>query len=492
MCHGVRDMGAAKKASSNRPKLKTEKVEKVETDSIKAHPQNQSIYQDDPDDSLVEDIREAGIRQPIICDRKTRTIISGRRRFLSAKQVGLKFVPVIFRDYSSKDQIVESIIKANWYRQKSQAQILREVEALMDLERRKARKRQAEGGKIGGKYDRETSGKNAAPLQDQPVGPGSSDVIPGVVKVRKPADSARDRIGAKVGRTGRHVQRAIKVIEAAKDKHGRSWKKDEHVQAILGGKKSIIQASKEVLRTEREEVIKKKAAEIKDPVGDIRCKDNIDDILDESVDHVIVDPPYGIATAFNAQFDDRMAMESTFDDWDEGKLAFAEIGQWCVEWVRVLKTGGNIAVFTSDTYLSFIKEALRLCGCDHLETITWHKKNPEPSVRQIVFCSSCEYIVIGCKGNKRSVFNWLGQTKMHNFVEGPICSGRERMSHPTQKPQWLVEWLIERITNKGDLVLDNFAGVGTTAAACKKLKRQFIAIEKSRKYFNAIKVRLAS
>jgi site-specific DNA-methyltransferase (adenine-specific) len=57
---------------------------------------------------------------------------------------------------------------------------------------------------------------------------------------------------------------------------------------------------------------------------------------------------------------------------------------------------------------------------------------------------------------------------------------------------WLVKWLVERLTNKGDLVLDNFAGVGTTAAACKSLKRQFIAVEKSRKYVNAIKVRLAS
>lgn len=469
---------------------RAEKVEQVEVSSLKAHPKNQSLYQDEPDAAFIEDVRTAGIRVPIIADRDTRAVISGRRRVKAAEAVGLELVPVIFRDYESRDDIVESIIKANWYRHKTQAQVLREVEALMVIERRKAKQRQMDGGdrgrlKSSGRYVKGPAKKGAGIERSS----ASGHVTP---RKASEGDTARDRIGKKIGMTGRNVQRAIKVIEAAKAKHGNKWQSDEHVQEVLAGKKSIVQASKEILRTEKEEGIKKKAAKIKDPVGDIRCKDNIDDVLDETVDHVCVDPPYGVATNFNAQFDDRTAMDSSFEDWDEGKLSLAEIGEWCAEWVRVVKNGGNVIVFCSDDYVSFIKEALRRCGCERIQTITWHKTNPEPSLRQVEFSSSCEYIVVACKGDKRSVFNWKGQKEMHNFVEGPICSGRERVGHPTQKPLWLIKWLLERLTNKGDLVLDNFAGVGTTAVACKRLGRQFIAVEKSKKYVNAIKVRLAS
>ena len=54
--------------------------------------------------------------------------------------------------------------------------------------------------------------------------------------------------------------------------------------------------------------------------------------------------------------------------------------------------------------------------------------------------------------------------------------------HPTQKPVALFEYLIKTYTNKGDLVLDNCAGSGTTGVACKNLNRNFILIEKEKKY----------
>jgi site-specific DNA-methyltransferase (adenine-specific)/modification methylase len=459
-----------------RPK-KQEKVEHVDPGSLKPHPKNQSIYQDEPDDALLADIEENGVRQPIICDRKDRTVISGRRRFLVCKTLGVP-VPVIFRSYDDEDDRVESIIKANWYRSKTQAQILREVEALTAIEQRRARQRRVAGQK-----------KSVQTRKAKAKGAGGNVTT---AKQPRQKDLSRDRIGAKVGRKGSTVQKAINIIERAKGKHGRSWKKDEAVQAIFSGEKSIHAANREAARREQTEEIEKKAKKIVDPVGDIRCKDNIDDVLDESVDHVVTDPPYGVASEFNAQFETRADMASDFEGWDEGKLELKEIMGWCIEWTRVLKTGGNIAVCTSDKYASFIMEGLRRCGIEHLQLVPWHKTNPEPSVRQVEFCSSCEYIVVGSKGSKRNVFNWLGQKEMHNFVEGPICGGKERMNHPTQKPLRLIQWLLERLTEKGDLVLDNFAGTGTTAVACKRLGRQFIVVEKSRKHVATIKVRLSS
>ena len=74
-----------------------------------------------------------------------------------------------------------------------------------------------------------------------------------------------------------------------------------------------------------------------------------------------------------------------------------------------------------------------------------------------------------------------------------IYAKRELSSrfHPTQKPVSLFEYLIKTYTNKGDTVLDNCAGSGTTGVACKNLNRKFILIEKEQKYIDIIKKRLA-
>lgn len=66
----------------------------------------------------------------------------------------------------------------------------------------------------------------------------------------------------------------------------------------------------------------------------------------------------------------------------------------------------------------------------------------------------------------------------------------ERGLHPTQKPVALFEYLIKTYTNKGDLVLDNCAGSGTTGVACKNLGRNYILIEKEEKYCEVIKKRI--
>ena len=62
-------------------------------------------------------------------------------------------------------------------------------------------------------------------------------------------------------------------------------------------------------------------------------------------------------------------------------------------------------------------------------------------------------------------------------ISVPFWSMPENTEHPTQKPEKLLAKILLANTNKGDLILDPFAGSGTTAVVAKKLERKFIAIE---------------
>lgn len=67
-------------------------------------------------------------------------------------------------------------------------------------------------------------------------------------------------------------------------------------------------------------------------------------------------------------------------------------------------------------------------------------------------------------------------------ISVPFWSMPENTDHPTQKPEKLLAKIILASTNPGDLVLDPFAGSGTTAVVAKKLGRDFIAIESDENY----------
>ena len=72
----------------------------------------------------------------------------------------------------------------------------------------------------------------------------------------------------------------------------------------------------------------------------------------------------------------------------------------------------------------------------------------------------------------------------------PFNSVWQRGMHPTQKPVALLEYLIKTYSNKGDTILDNTMGSGSTGVACVNLSRHFIGIELDEKYFNIAKERI--
>jgi site-specific DNA-methyltransferase (adenine-specific) len=63
-------------------------------------------------------------------------------------------------------------------------------------------------------------------------------------------------------------------------------------------------------------------------------------------------------------------------------------------------------------------------------------------------------------------------------------------NHPTVKSIALMSWLIKLVSKEGDIVLDPFAGSGTTLVASQILNRKWIGIEKEVEYVKIIKARL--
>lgn len=87
-----------------------------------------------------------------------------------------------------------------------------------------------------------------------------------------------------------------------------------------------------------------------------------------------------------------------------------------------------------------------------------------------------------------ATFNlWQGGRSKSNVLEYKKDSGGY---HPTQKPVALLEDLIKTYSNKGDTVLDNCMGSGSTGVACVNLKRNFIGMELKEEYFKIAEERI--
>ncbi len=70
----------------------------------------------------------------------------------------------------------------------------------------------------------------------------------------------------------------------------------------------------------------------------------------------------------------------------------------------------------------------------------------------------------------------------HDVLKIKNGKGGQNCYHPTEKPVELINWLVKTYSNKGDLILDPFAGSGTTAIACLETGRNYICIEQSEEY----------
>jgi modification methylase len=247
------------------------------------------------------------------------------------------------------------------------------------------------------------------------------------------------------------------------------------------------------------------------PVGQIIQRDCIEAMAalpDGCVDMVFADPPYNLQLGGDLFRPEGSRVDAVDDDWDKFDTfqAYDDFTRaWLKEARRILKPNGTLWVIGSYHNIFRVGAALQDAGYWILNDIVWRKSNPMPNFRGTRFTNAHETLIWASRSeDSRYTFNYRAMKALNDELQMrsdwviPICSGGERVktdgikAHPTQKPEALLYRVLLACTNPGDIVLDPFFGTGTTGAVARRLGRQWIGIEREKRYVKVAKERIAS
>lgn len=218
------------------------------------------------------------------------------------------------------------------------------------------------------------------------------------------------------------------------------------------------------------------------------CFNILSKIENNSIDLILTDPPYLISrdshftkNSTNTKFN---KISIDFGEWDKEDFDFETLMS---EYKRILKPGGTLIVFFDIWKSSLLKDLAEKNKFKQPRVCQWVKTNPVPINSKINYLSNAiEYFFTFIK-DKNPTFNSVYDKGIYNY---PICHGKERTAHPTQKPNILIKDLILKHSNEGDTVLDTFGGSGTTAISSVETNRNFILIERDETYYKISEERL--
>ena len=172
------------------------------------------------------------------------------------------------------------------------------------------------------------------------------------------------------------------------------------------------------------------------------CMEGLKLLDDKSIDLVVIDPPYKLDL-------NKVKNTTTFNNYANDLLG--------------LKDGFDLKV-------------------------TWHKQNPSPLTNNI-YLPDTEYIVFAREKGVKLYGNY--HTKHKYYISGTNQVDKKKYGHPTIKPIPFIEHHIENSSKEGDIVLDCFAGSGTTLVGAINKGRRFIGFEINEEYYKIAKSRIA-
>lgn len=260
-----------------------------------------------------------------------------------------------------------------------------------------------------------------------------------------------------------------KEIENAKEE---STEKNKLTQS------RILKVAKLILREKKNNEFNKKII-IKNHTPKIYLGDSnevLNEVEDKSIDLLLTDPPYGMD--FKSGWSKKEKIKN-----DGLSETITLIDNVLEKTKNKLKDDAHFYLFGNIKYLEYIKPIIS----KHL------------NIKDILIWDRC---VIGMGdlnsyGNSYDII-YFGYNKVWKNLNGI----RERnvlkyervvpneMQHPTEKPRELLEYLIKKSTSENEIVLDPFAGGGSTLLASSNTNRKSIGIELEKKYYDLIKQRI--
>ena len=236
------------------------------------------------------------------------------------------------------------------------------------------------------------------------------------------------------------------------------------------------------------------------------CIEILRSLPENSVDLIFADPPYNLQLQNDLYRPDMTKVDAVDDGWDKFEN-FKDYDEFTREWLSasqsVLKETGTIWVIGSYHNIYRVGTIMQDLGFWILNDILWIKNNPMPNFRGVRFTNAHE-IMIWAQKKKGSKYTFNHQSmkalnddlQMRSDWTIPLVTGKQRIksngtkAHSTQKPEGLLYRVIVASSNPGDVVLDPFFGSGTTGAVAKKLGRNWIGIERDRKYIKVAQKRI--
>ena len=146
----------------------------------------------------------------------------------------------------------------------------------------------------------------------------------------------------------------------------------------------------------------------------------------------------------------------------------------------------NIYIYCSKRQVKDLLNYFSNKNCNH-EILTWHKQNPSPLINNN-YLPDTEYILFFREKGVKLYGNY--HTKRKYYISLTNKVDKQKYKHPTIKPLELIEYHIENSSKEGDLILDCFAGSGTTLVGAINKNRRYIGFEIDKNYYEIAKKRI--
>ena len=216
-------------------------------------------------------------------------------------------------------------------------------------------------------------------------------------------------------------------------------------------------------------------------VYNMNCMDAIKLLDDNSIDLVVMDPPYLLnltkvkkTSSFNNYANELIGLKDGFD---------LKVLDLLIPKMKKI----NMYIYCSKRQVKDLIEYFTSKDCNY-EILTWHKQNPSPLINNN-YLPDTEYVIFAREKGVRLYGNY--HTKRKYYISGVNQVDKKKYKHPTIKPLPFIENHIINSSKEGDLILDCYCGSGTTLVGAIKNNRNFIGFEIDKNYYEIAKQRVA-